>query len=122
VQWGIVGVAAAYAIVTALIEPVRTYLTTRALGISFWRFVGAFRGIAQATAVMACATFAARAALVTAGVPPAARLVLVIAVGAVVFVAACLWRAPEVTVEIRGALRRRRPAPPARVEMLEAGL
>jgi polysaccharide transporter, PST family len=119
-HWGIVGVAAAYAIATALIEPVRTYLTTRALGISFWRFVGAFRGIAQATAVMACATLAARAALVTAGLPPAARLVLVIVVGAVVFVAACLWRAPEVTVEIRGALRRRRPAAPARV--VEAGL
>jgi hypothetical protein len=44
----------------------------------------------------------------------------VIVVGAVVFVAACLWRAPEVTVEIRGALRRRRPAAPARV--VEAGL
>jgi O-antigen/teichoic acid export membrane protein len=120
--WGIVGVATAYAIATALIEPVRTYLTTRALGISFWRFVGAFRGITEATVVMAGATFTARTALVTAGVPAAARLVLVVALGAVVYVAVCLWRAPEVTVEIRGALRRRRPAPSGRVEMIEAGL
>ena len=121
-HWGIVGVATAFAVATALIEPVRTYLTTHALGISFWRFAGAFRGIAQATVVMACVTLAARAALIGAGVPAAARLALVVALGASVYVAGCLWRAPEVTIEVRSALRRRRPASAVPVEMLEAGL
>ena len=41
-HWGILGVATAYAIATVLIEPVRAYATTRALGIPLWRFLGAF--------------------------------------------------------------------------------
>ncbi len=120
VQWGIVGVAASYAVVTVLIEPLRTYLTTRALEISFWRFVRAFGGIAQATAVMAGVLLIARAALIESGLPIAARLVLLVALGVVVYVACCLWRAPEVTVEIRGAIGRRKPKPGPPAEPLEA--
>ena len=56
-RWGIVGVAACYAAATLALEPLRTYLTTRALGISLWRFPASLSGVAQATAVMAAICF-----------------------------------------------------------------
>lgn len=120
VQWGIVGVAACFAVATLLIEPVRTYLTTRALGISIWRFVGSLTGVVQATGLMAAAVFTARQLLIAAGVPAGPRLVLLVVLGGGVYVASCLWRAPEISGELRSALGRRRSAPPLRVETLEA--
>jgi O-antigen/teichoic acid export membrane protein len=108
VHWGILGIATCYAIVNLLVEPVSMYLTTRALGISVWRFLGAFAGITQATAIMAAVLLTGRAALVHAEVPTAPRLLLLIAVGGLVFVASCLWRAPEVRMEVRTAIERRR--------------
>ena len=53
-HWGIVGVAACTAVATTLVEPLRTYLTTRALGIPFLRFPKAFSGVAQATVADGC--------------------------------------------------------------------
>jgi O-antigen/teichoic acid export membrane protein len=121
-HWGILGVASCYAAATVLIEPVRTYITARALGISVWRFVGAFAGVAQATAVMAASLLGARAALVGAGVPTALRLGLLVVLGGAVYAACCLWRAPEVTVEVRGAIGRRRRKATPRVGPVEARL
>lgn len=121
-HWGILGVATSYAVATALIEPVRTYVTTRALGIPVRRFVGSLSGVAQATAAMAVIVLGARAALVAAGVPAAARLVLLALLGAGVYAAACLWRAPEVTLEIKSAIGRRGGDGGPRIEMLEAPL
>ncbi len=108
VQWGVIGVATAYSVVTLLIEPLRTYLTARALGTSAWRFLAALGGVAQATVVMAAFLLLLRTALVTAHVPAAARLLILVAAGGVVYVAACLWRAPDITSEIRSALGRKR--------------
>ena len=69
IHWGIVGVAVCYAIVTTLLEPLRAYLTTRALGIPLWRFVRSLGGVAQGTAVMVAALLPTRAALQTLGLP-----------------------------------------------------
>lgn len=120
-HWGILGVASCYAAATVLIEPVRTYITARALGISPWRFVRAFGGIVQATAAMAATLLVVRPALLAAGTPAALRLVLLVGLGAVVYAAACLWRAPEITSEIKDAIRRRSPAPITPVGAVEAG-
>ena len=73
---------------TALVEPVRTYLASRALGISPWRFAARSAGVVQATAIMAVTVLVARAALVEVGVTPAVRLVLLVALGAPVYLAA----------------------------------
>lgn len=118
-QWGLLGLAVCYTVVTLLLEPLRTYLTTRALGISFWSFVRPFAGVAQATALMGVTLVAARAALVAEGVPAAARLVVLVLIGLAVYGAAFLWRAPEVADEIRRAVGRRRAAAPPRVEARE---
>jgi PST family polysaccharide transporter len=121
-QWGLLGVATSYLIATLVIEPLRTYLTTRALGISFWRFVGALGGVAQASALMAACVFVAREGLVAADVPAAARLALLVVLGAVVYGLCFLWRAPDIANEVRGSLGRRRSKPSPRVEPVEAGL
>ena len=103
-------------------EPLRAWVTTRALGIPLWRFVRSLSGIAQATAVMAGALVAARLGLVEAGAPAWLRLVLLIALGGIVYVACCLWRAPEVTSEIKGVIGRRKRGPAPRVDPLDTGL
>jgi O-antigen/teichoic acid export membrane protein len=108
-QWGIVGVAAAYAVSTTLLEPPYLWLTARAAGMSPWLFVRALAGVVQASLIMAAALLVARFALVQGGFGAAARLAIMIGLGAAVFVPACLWRAPEVLEELRD-LRRRRGA------------
>ena len=119
-QWGIVGVAVCYAAATVAIEPVRAIITTRALGVPLWRFVRSLGGVAQATLVMAATVLAARAALLALGMPPAARLAVLIMLGASAYLAACLWRVPEVTEEIRAVLGRRRGAANTGVAAAEA--
>ena len=118
-NWGIIGVAVSYAVATLLLEPLRTYLTTRALGISFWSFWRSLSGVAQATAIMGVTVLAARWALVEAGAPAVARLALLVVLGAAVYGAACLWRVPELRREIGGAIRSRR-ARRLRTEPLDA--
>jgi O-antigen/teichoic acid export membrane protein len=120
-RWGIVGVAAGVGVATALVEPLRAFATTRALGIPLWRFVRPLWSIAQATALMALAVLPAREALISAQVPVAIRLAVLIVLGGGAYLAGCLWRAPEVTFEIRNSLRRRRGKPAPAVDALEAG-
>jgi O-antigen/teichoic acid export membrane protein len=120
-QWGVVGVAASYTVATYLVEPLRTWLTSRALGISPWRFVAALTGVAQASALMGATVLVARLALVSVGFPTAARLVVLVALGTVVYLGCVLWRAPELKREIRDTVvRRRKPA--TRIEPAPAQL
>ena len=106
VQGDIVRVAACYAAATVLVEPVQAYLTTRVLGIPLWRYVRSLSGVAQASALMAIALLGGREAFEAAGVPAPARLVLLAVLGGTVYLGAALWRAPEVTAEITGVIRR----------------
>jgi O-antigen/teichoic acid export membrane protein len=120
-RWGVVGVATSYAVATALVEPIRTWITSRALGVSPWRVVGALAGVAQASAIMAVAVLGARAALVACGLPAGPRLTLLVVVGGVVYLACCLWRAPEVAAEIKNTIAGRRKER-ARIEAAPARL
>ena len=120
IHWGVLGVAACFAAATLLVEPLRTYLTTRALGISPWAVVRSLGGVVQATTVLAVAVIAARQTLIAIGMPTAPRLVCLVLVGASAFAGGCLWRAPDLIGEIRAVLRRPRPAVPARIEAAEA--
>jgi O-antigen/teichoic acid export membrane protein len=115
-RWGIVGVAVCTAAVTTLVEPLRTYLTTQALGIPFLRFPRAFAGVAQATAAMAVVLVPTRMMLVSAEVPATARLGLLVVLGTVTYAGACKLRAPEVANELRGVFGRKRRAAKPRPE------
>jgi O-antigen/teichoic acid export membrane protein len=122
VQWDIVGVAISYAVATVLVEPIRAYITTQALGIPLSRFIRSLSGVAQATAAMAAVLLAGRAALIALDAPALLRLALLVPLGAAVYVAASLWRVRELTDEIRGVLARRRQTPAPIVDPLETGL
>ena len=119
-HWGIVGVAAAYAITSSFVEPYYTHLTAKTLGTSAFSFLRALSGVVQASVAMFAAVLAAK--LLLAGeLGDAALLLALIAVGAVVYVPLCAWRAPEVIDELR-ALRhrgRRRASSPARIQRVE---
>jgi O-antigen/teichoic acid export membrane protein len=103
-HWGIVGVAAGYAVSSTIVEPLFAWVTARALGVPLVMFVGGLAGIVQATLAMVAVTVAARF-VVFAELPPLARLVLVALVGAATYVPLCLWRAPQLRLEL-GRLRR----------------
>jgi O-antigen/teichoic acid export membrane protein len=106
-HWGVVGVAAAYAISSTLVEPVFTWLTARAVGISPLRLVQSFWGVVQAAVVMGAVVYVLRSVLVDAGASEFVRLVLCVLAGILVYVPLCAWRQPEVLDELR-RLRRGR--------------
>jgi hypothetical protein len=69
-------------------------------------FVRAISGVFQAAAVMVVVLVVARMGLVDAGVPAAARLGLLIVLGAAVFVPLCAWREPELRRDAMSLIER----------------
>lgn len=112
VQWGIVGLAAVYAVVATVLEATYLWLTTHALGISFWRPLRALAGVAQATALMGVLVAVMQFVLVDHGLPPELRLPLLIVFGVLVYLPLVAWRAPGVSSSLR-SLRRRGERPVA---------
>jgi O-antigen/teichoic acid export membrane protein len=106
-QWGIVGVAVGYAVASAFLQPFYMWLTARTVGVGLWAAVRSLSGVLQASLLMLAAVLAARLLLVEQAVPAAIRLPVVVGVAILVYVPACIWRAPEVLAEVR-ALRGRR--------------
>jgi polysaccharide transporter, PST family len=109
-QWGVVGVAVAYAISTTLVEPFQTVLAARALHVSPMVFFRSISGVFQAAAGMCAAVLLVRLGLEDAGVNQIARLLICIGTGAVVYGGLCLWRVPELAEEARNLVQRRLPA------------
>jgi O-antigen/teichoic acid export membrane protein len=106
-QWGIVGVAACYAISNALLQPLYTWLTARTVELSLVDCIRNLGGVAQAAALMGVLVLASRLLLLEQEVPPGARLLLLVSIGVIGYGLFCLWRAPELVADIR-ALRRSR--------------
>lgn len=105
-HWGVVGVAASFAVSRFVVTPVSTYITCRTLGVS----VGYVRGEALVVGlalVMAVAVAVARLGLVHAGVPAAARLAIVVPFGILVYGGLLLVAAPTVVSELRSLAHRR---------------
>ncbi len=112
-HWGVVGVATGYAVSSTIVEPYYTLITLRALDMSVGTFLRSLRGVVEASLAMMAVVAATRFALVAASTAPAARLAICIAVGGLVYLPVCAWRAPEVLREFDGVRRRvRRPRLP----------
>jgi O-antigen/teichoic acid export membrane protein len=106
--WGVVGVAAGYAVSCTFVEPYYTWLTARTLDIGLPDVARSLFGVFQASIVMTVCVIGAKLVLVDQGASSGIRLLLLILVGAAVYLPLCLWRAPEVATEIRALLARRR--------------
>ena len=111
-HWGILGVAIGAAVMATINQPFRMYVTTRLLGVPFRRVAGALSGVAMATVLMVVVVFASRQALMAAGVPAVLRLLLLVAIGGLVYVPSCLHYVPEIAFEARRIVARRRPSVP----------
>jgi O-antigen/teichoic acid export membrane protein len=107
-HWGIVGVAVGYSISTTLIEPSYLLLTSRAVGISPWRFLEAVAGVFEASAGMGLIVLAAHYGLVQADVPGALRLLICVVIGGLSFLALAAWRQPEILAEVKELRDRRK--------------
>jgi O-antigen/teichoic acid export membrane protein len=107
-QWGIVGVAAAYAVTNTLLQPGYTIVTARAVALPVVECVRNLWPVAQASAAMVVAVLATKVLLIDAGVGPAGRLPVLVLVGIAVFVPSCAWRAPDLVQELRQLARRGR--------------
>lgn len=106
-RWGIVGVAAAYALSNTFLQPFYTWLTARAVGLSFGSTIRNFSGVAQASLLMAGGAFLVRSLLVEEGVADGLRLAICVFVGVTLIVPCMAWRAPEAVAEVRGLMRRK---------------
>ena len=111
--WGIVGVATAYAIAMTFLEPLYLWLTGRAVGVSARRFLASLRGVLEASAAMGVGVLGGKLLLLSMGVAPAARLVILAVIGVALFLPLCAWRAPEVFDEVRRAFKQWRAEPAA---------
>jgi O-antigen/teichoic acid export membrane protein len=105
-EWGIVGVAAGYALASTFLEPYYAWLAARALGVSVLSFARGIRGVFEAALAMVACVLAVKLFLpddIAAGW----SLVALVALGVLVYVPLCTWRAPEVLDEIRSVRRER---------------
>jgi PST family polysaccharide transporter len=106
-HWGIVGVAAGYAIVTLPVQVYLMLLVTRVLSIRTRVFLRSMSGVLEAALAMFAGCWVARELLLQTSVGPAVRLVAVTVIGALVYLPIAAWRNPELVADVR-SLRRRR--------------
>jgi O-antigen/teichoic acid export membrane protein len=104
-HWGIVGVATAYAVVAAVLEPTNAWLTARALGTSLLTVARGVGGVAQASLAMAVIVAVARYAALELSVPASIRLVGLVVVGIAAYVPLCAWRSREAREDVLGLIR-----------------
>ena len=106
-QWGVVGVAVSYTVVTLPISFTRVACANRMVGVSTWTFLRSIAGIVEATLAMAVACWIVREGLIQAGVSATLRLVLVVLLGVVVYSLVILWRDRMLVGELKSVLPRR---------------
>ena len=111
-RWGIVGVAAGYAVSSTLVEPYYTWLTARVLELKLTDFIRSLAGVAQASIGMAGVLVGAKLWLLSPDLPAGVRLLILVVLGAATYLGLAVWRAPELRGEIRGLRRSRSAAAP----------
>ena len=106
-HWGIVGVAAGFAAARTIVLPVFTTVVSRAAQIRPLAFVRSILPVVEVSTIMGVLAYGMRLALVHAGVAAGIRLAVVIAAGAIVYVALLARREPGFVAEAVALARRR---------------
>ncbi len=107
-RWGIVGVAASYAVVTIPIYLARVALVNRMVEVSTGMFLRAISGLVEATLMMTVVCWLSREALIHVGLSNPLRLVAVILIGVLTYCAGIVWRDRELIGEVKSVLPLRR--------------
>ena len=105
-QWGIVGVAACFAVASVVLAAVFTVLVAGIVEISPLRVVASLRGLWQPTLAMLAATLVCRRLALAQGVGPWGRIAIEVVVGAVVYLGVARWSAGDVVREAFALARR----------------
>ena len=100
-RWGVVGVAAAFAVTSTLVALAYFHVAAQALGVSALSILRSAWGVAQASIAMAVLVFAERQLLLAEHVSTGVRVLIVVITGICVFGVLCVWRAPEAAAELR---------------------
>lgn len=109
-HWGIVGVAAGFAVARTLMVPVITRMTCKEVGLPLRAFPKALASVALGAVAMCVIVVLARLELTELGVPSAARLVLLTALGIAFYLGYLIWRAPDIVTDLRRLRSRRQEA------------
>jgi hypothetical protein len=109
-HWGIVGVAACFAISMIILQPFYTRLAARALDSSLSEFLLNLRGVAVATILMSAGVWGVDRALGPHEIAPVLRLAALTGVGAITYLLALRLVAVDVYRDVRAVARRFRPA------------
>ena len=104
---GIVGVAACFAVVSAIMQPIYLHLTARAVGVTMLACARNLAGVVQASLAAVLTAIAIHELLISNGAAAPARLAITAVVAAAVYVPACLWRVPDVLEELKRIRLRR---------------
>lgn len=108
--WGIVGVAAAYAVARWILVVPEAWITARAVSFAFRPTLLAGGVIVPLGLLAAAAAFVARELLVAAGVSPLFRIVLVLLTMGAAYVLVVLVALPSLVADVRNVLRQRSSA------------
>jgi hypothetical protein len=104
-RWGVVGVAGSLAASRAIVLVPNTWLISRLTTLSVFRTVRSYFEIGWMAGVMGLVVFAARVALLHAGVPAAMRLVLLVTLGTSLYFAVVSKCSPDLVVDVRSTFR-----------------
>jgi len=105
--WGVVGVAALFALARAIQLVASTWLMARVTRLSLTDILAEFARVGLVSLVVGAAALLARLALLRVDAAPLARLVVVIIVGGAMYVGVIGWKQRDLAVELRHILRRR---------------
>lgn len=111
-QWGITGVAAAFAVSAAVTEPTYAWITGRLIGVRLSQLARDLSGTVQATVALAAAVLTARSLLLGTELHASVRLFVEVTVGAAAFALVFRWRARSIIDEVRALRTSAGTAPP----------
>jgi PST family polysaccharide transporter len=100
-HWGVVGVAAGFAVARTTVFPVFTTIVCRAADTRVRAFASSIHRVLEVSLTMGALAYALRVSLEHVGVPAGPRLAVVVVTGAAVYVALLAWREPELVAEAR---------------------
>ena len=106
-HWGVVGVAASFAIARTIVLAANTTLICRTLELPLVRTVVSHLEIVGLATVMGAVVLAARHALVGVGLAGGPRLAVLVVIGASTYVGLLAWRSSDLLAELRTTIRRR---------------
>jgi polysaccharide transporter, PST family len=109
-HWGVVGVAASFAIARTIVLIANTTQMSRLMDFDLWRILRSYVEIVVRAGGMGAAVFVTRTALVGVGLPVGARVAVLVAEGTIVYLALTVLLAPHIVRDARDGLLRRRVA------------